>query len=65
MAEESTNIVFDEVKLNKVLVVDYDEDEYIVHIKDMLNEDNQKDEETSKRVELESHRDQPIELIIG
>lgn len=57
------NIVFDEVKANKGLVVDYDEDEDIVHIKDMPNEDNQKDEETSKRMELEFHRDQPKKLI--
>lgn len=57
------NIVFDEVKANKGLVADYDEDEDIVHIKDMPNEDNQKDEETSKRMELEFHRDQPKKLI--
>lgn len=64
MLEESTNVVFYEVKLYEELIIDYDEEDYIGSIKPQVQEETNV-EESCKDKELEFQKDYLKELIIG
>lgn len=62
--KESINVVFDEVKPNKELVIDYDVDDDIVSIKTQTQEETNV-EEIHKDKEIEFHKDHPKEHVIS
>lgn len=63
---ESTNVGFDEVKSNKKLVVNYDKDDDIVHIRTQSSEVSQMLKNQARRGILNKfYKDHPREHIIG